>query len=299
MRGEQILDALEQVDEELLYEAQGFRGQRRKKSRWPLVSLAACLCLVVAGTVVAQLWRSPMESNGSVGEESHNQMETKLEHGSGGVYVPPLEANEGGNMVIEADVASFFTYQGRSYVACSRISDGSHLVGEKLGTSDGHVDEWTPESGYVEGSARGDFYAVNGYDPTHLLCMQDEEGIVTLYWNNNDITVKTGSDVLETVFHLSGQVVEAAIQGQTLEGGTEIAQLDGLHAWLEELCNTPAVSAEQANLTRKDIQGGLMLKKADGVTVHLVFYDGDYVKMEGLDAVCWQLDWTPIAQGKA
>lgn len=33
MRGEQILDALEQVDEELLYEAQGFRGQRRKKSR--------------------------------------------------------------------------------------------------------------------------------------------------------------------------------------------------------------------------------------------------------------------------
>lgn len=299
MRGEQILDALEQVDEELLYEAQGFRGQRRKKSRWPLVSLAACLCLVVAGTVVAQLWRSPMESNGSVGEESHNQMETKLEHGSGGVYVPPLEANEGGNMVTEADVASFFTYQGRSYVACSRISDGSHLVGKKLGTSDGHVDEWTLESGYMEDSARGDFYAVNGYDPTHLLCMQDEEGSVTLYWNNNDITVKTGSDVLETVFHLPGQVVEAAMQGQSMAGGRDIPHLDRLHAWLEELCNTPAVSAEEANLTRKDIHGDLILKKADGVTVHLVLYDGGYVQIEGLDPVCWQLDWTPVAQGKA
>ena len=299
MRGEQILDALEQVDEELLYEAQGFRCQRRKKSRWPLVSLAACLCLVVAGTMVAQLWRSPMESNGSVGEESHNQMKIELEHGNGGVYVPPLEANEGGNMVTEADVASFFTYQGRSYVACSRIPDGSHLVGEKLGTSDGHVDEWTPESGYVEDSARGDFYAVNGYDPTHLLCMQDEEGIVTLYWNNNDITVKTGSDVLETVFHLPGQVVEAAMQGQSMAGGRDIPHLDRLHAWLEELCNTPAVSAEEANLTSKDVYGDLILKKADGVTVHLVLYDGGYVQIEGLDPVCWQLDWTPVAQGKA
>ena len=129
--------------------------------------------------------------------------------------------------------------------------------------------------------------------------MQDEEGSVTLYWNNNDITVKTGSDVLETVFHLPGQVVEAAMQGQSMAAGRDIPHLDRLHAWLEELCNTPAVSAEEANLTSKDVYGDLILKKADGVTVHLVLYDGGYVQIEGLDPVCWQLDWTPVVQGKA
>lgn len=298
MRGEQILDALEQVDEELLYETQCVRQRRNKRWR-VLVPLAACLCLVMAGTVVAQPWRSLTPSKGLSNQKESNQIE--MENGSAGVYVPPLEVDVGADAAVEADMVGFFIYRGRSYVECSWIQNGSHLVGEKLGSSDGRIDEWTPGSGYVEGSgsAWGDFYAVNGYNPAHLLCMTGEDGAVTLYWNSNDITVKTGSDVLETVFHLSGQVVEAAVQGQSMAGGGDTAHLDRLHAWLEELCNTPAVSAEEANLTSKDVYGDLILKKADGVTVHLVLYDGGYVQIEGLDPVCWQLDWTPVAQGKA
>lgn len=297
MRGEQILDALEQVDEELLYEIQCVRQRRNKRWR-VLVPLAACLCLVMAGTVVAQPWRSLTPFKGLSNQEESNQIE--MENGSAGVYVPPLEVDVGADAAVEADMVGFFIYRGRSYVECSWIQNGSHLVGEKLGSSDGRIDEWTPGSGYVEGSgsAWGDFYAVNGYDPAHLLCMTGEDGAVTLYWNSNDITVNTGSDVLETVFHLPNQVTGATIQGTTMQGGTSIAHMDELNAWVGEMCHTPAVSADEANVTWADAQGHLYLKKEDGVVVHLMLYHGGYVKVAGLEQVCWQLDWTSIAQWK-
>lgn len=295
MRGEHILDALEQVDEEMLHEAQCMR-QRRKKARWPLVSLAACLCLVIAGTVVAQHWRSPTQSNGLSNKEESNQIE--MENGSAGVYVPPLDVDVGVDAVVEADMLSFFIHQGRIYVECSRTKNGAGLVGEKLGTSDGSIDECTPEISYVEGSgtAWGDFYAVNGYDPTHLLCMTKEDGIVVLYWNNNDITVQTGGDVLETVFHLSNQVTKATIQGPTMEGGTAISRLNDLNAWVEELCAAPA---QLDGDTAPQVQGYLYLENQDGVTVQLALCEGGKVGIDGLGDVSFQLDWTPIAQWKA
>ena len=296
MSGEQILDALERVDEELLYEAQCMR-QRRKKSRWPLVSLAACLCLVIAGIIVAQPWKNQEQVNGSSGAEKPNQVETEIENGSAGVYVPPLDMDVGAEAAVEADMLSFFIHQGRIYVECGQTQNGAGLVGEKLGTADGSIDEWTPESGYVEGSgtAWGDFYTVNGYDPTHLLCMTREDGTVVLYWNNNDITVQTGGDVLENVFHLSGQVTGATMQGPNMEECTTISSLNDLNDWVEKLCAAPA---QWDGDTAPQVQGYLYLENQDGVTVQLALCEGGKVGIDGLGDVSFQLDWTPIAQWK-
>ena len=295
MNGEQLLDALEQVDEELLVEAERVR-QRRKKALWPLIPLAACLCLVVAGAMIAQPWRSVPQSNSLPGKGESNQAET--EHGSVGVYVPPMEVPMEGDAQIEADMLSFFIYQGRLYVECSRAQNGADLVGEKLGTSNGRIDEWTPDSGYVEGSgtAWGDFYAVNGYDPSHLLCMTWEDGTVALYWNNNDIVVETAGDVLNEVFHMSGQVVKATMQGADVEAVTEISHLDGLNAWVEELCATPA---QWDGDSPSEVLGYLYLENQDGVTVQLALQEGGTVGMWGLGTVSFQLDWMPLTQWKA
>lgn len=291
MRGEPILDALEQVDEKFLYEAQGAR-QRRKKSKWPLVSLAACLCLVVAGVMMAQPWRSDPESNGLPGEVESNQTETGNE--SAGVYIPPMEVPMGGDAQIEADLLSFFIHQGRIYVECSRTQNGAGLVGEKLGTSNGGIDEWTPDSSYVEGSgtAWGDFYAVNGYDPAHLLCMTWEDGTVALYWNNNDITVQTGGDVLDEVFHMSGQVVKATMRDA--DGGiTAISSLDDLNTWVEALCAAPA---QWDGDSASEVLGYLYLENQDGMTVELALHEGGKVGIYGLGDVSFQIDWTSLTQ---
>lgn len=295
MRGEPILDALEQVDETFLYETQCAR-QRRKHRKWPLVSLAACLCLVVAGLLVALPWRSVTESNGWTGAGETNQMEG--ESGSAGIYVPPLEVEANADAAVEADMLSFFIYQGRIYVECSRTQNGAGLVGEKLGTSDGRIDEWTPDSGYVEGSgtAWGDFYAVNGYDPSHLLCMTWEDGTVALYWNNNDITVQTGGDVLDEVFHMSGQVVKATMQGNDVEDRAEISRLDDLNTWVEELCAAPA---QWDGDSRSEVLGYLYLENQDGVTVELALCEGGKVGIYGLGELSFRLDWMPLTQWKA
>lgn len=294
MNGEQLLDALEQVDEKLLYETQCAR-QRRRKRKWPLVSLAACLCLVVAGAIIAQPWRSVTQSNSWAGGGETNQMEG--ESGSAGIYVPPLEVETNVDAAVEADMLSFFIYQGRLYVECSRAQNGAGLVGEKLGTSNGRIDEWTPDCGYVEGSgtAWGDFYAVNGYDPAHLLCMTWEDGTVALYWNNNDITVQTGGDVLEEVFHMSGQVVKATMQGADVEDRAEISRLEDLNAWVEELCAAPALWDGDSP---SEVLGYLYLENQDGVTVELALHEGGKVGIYGLGEVSFQLDWMPLTQWK-
>lgn len=294
MNGEQMLDALEQVDEELLVEAERVR-QKRKKARWPFIPLAACLCLVVAGAMIIQPWRSVTQSNSWSGGGETNQMEG--ESGSTGIYVPPLEVEVNGDAAVEADMLSFFIYQGRLYVECSRTQNGAGLVGEKLGTSDGRIDEWTPDSGYVEGSgtAWGDFYAVNGYDPTHLLCMTWEDGTVALYWHNNDITVQTGGDILDEVFHMSGQVVKATMQGADVEAVASLSHLDDLNVWVQELCAAPA---QWDGDSPSEVLGYLYLENQDGVTVELALCEGGKIRMYGLGEVSFQLDWMPLTQWK-
>lgn len=295
MNGEQLLDALEQVDEELLVEADRVR-QRRKKTRWPLISLAACLCMVMAGFMIAQPWRSVPQSNGLPDKAESNQME--MGNVSAGVYVPPLEVEAGADAAVEADLLSFFIYQGRLYVECSRAQNGAGLVGEKLGTSNGRIDEWTPDSGYVEGSgtAWGDFYAVNGYDPAHLLCMTWEDGTVALYWNNNDIMVETAGDVLDEVFHMSGQVVKATMQGADVEAVASLSHLDDLNVWVQELCATPA---QWDGDSPSEVLGYLYLENQDGVTVELALQEGGKVGIYGLGEVSFQLDWMPLTHWKA
>ena len=60
-----------------------------------------------------------------------------------------------------------------------------------MGTATGLIDEWTPKEGYVElaGSVSGDFYTVNGFDPTFLLCMKEDGDAIQLFVCNSGITL--------------------------------------------------------------------------------------------------------------
>ena len=294
MKGEQLLHALGEVDEDYLAQVEELRRIPPKKKRHTWVPMAACLCLVAG--VAAWALRGGMGMPSKEGDQTNSNGITESTQG---IYVPPLEV-ELPQVQTEAtiDMIGFFIYQGRLYAQMDVVEQGQNLVGEQLGESSGTIDEWTPEDQYLEGtgSIGGPFYEVKGYDSRYLLCMIYDYG-VGLFWNNCDITVSTGADVLEEVFHLSDGIAQAEFQGESdFQGETgrtaSITRLEQLETWVNALSQAPALSSAETDVGQ--CSGHLYLTKADEVTVHLRLMEHGYVQMAELPEVCWQMEWQSI-----
>lgn len=288
MKGEQLLHALGEVDEEYLAQVDELRRIPPKKKRHTWIPMAACLCLVAG--VAAWALRGGMGMPTKEGSQANSN---GMSGSAQGVYVPPLEVEHE-----SADMTGFFIYQGRIYSQGGMVQEGQKLVGAQLGESSGTIDEWTSENQYLEGtgSIGGPFYEVKGYDPQHLLCMVYDYG-VELFWNNCDITVSTGADVLEEVFRLSDGIARAEFQKEVDVQGenrhtTPITQLEELEAWVDALSQAPALSSAETDMGQ--CLGHLDLTKADGVTVHLRLMGNGYVQVAELPEVCWQMEWQSI-----
>lgn len=294
MKGERLLHALGEVDEDYLAQVDKLRRIPAKKKRHTWIPLAACLCLVAG--VAAWALRGGMGLPGKEGDQANSNGITESTQG---IYVPPLEV-ELSQAQPEAmiDMIGFFIYQGRLYAQMDVVEQGQDLVGEQLGESSGTIDEWTSEDQYLEGtgSVGGPFYEVKGYDPKYMLCMVYDYG-VELFWNNCDITVSTGGDVLEEVFRLSDGIARAEFQSESdvqKDTGhmTTITRLNQLAAWVNALDQAPALASTETDMGQ--CLGHLYLTKADGVTVHLRLMGKDYVQVAELPDVCWQMEWKSI-----
>ena len=294
MKGERLLHALGEVDEDYLAQVDKLRRIPAKKKRHTWIPLAACLCLVAG--VAAWALRGGMGLPGKEGDQANSNGITESTQG---VYVPPLKV-ELSQAQPEAmiDMIGFFIYQGRLYAQMDVVEQGQDLVGEQLGESSGTIDEWTSEDQYLEGtgSVGGPFYEVKGYDPKYMLCMVYDYG-VELFWNNCDITVSTGGDVLEEVFRLSDGIARAEFQSESdvqKDTGhmTTITRLNQLAAWVNALDQAPALASTETDMGQ--CLGHLYLTKADGVTVHLRLMEHGYVQVAELPEVCWQMEWKSI-----
>ena len=294
MKGERLLHALGEVDEDYLAQVDKLRRIPAKKKRHTWIPLAACLCLVAG--VAAWALRGGMGLPGKEGDQANSNGITESTQG---IYVPPLEV-ELSQAQPEAmiDMIGFFIYQGRLYAQMDVVEQGQDLVGEQLGESSGTIDEWTSEDQYLEGtgSVGGPFYEVKGYDPKYMLCMVYDYG-VELFWNNCDITVSTGGDVLEEVFRLSDGIARAEFQSESdvqKDTGhmTTITPLNQLAAWVNALDQAPALASTETDMGQ--CLGHLYLTKADGVTVHLRLMEHGYVQVAELPEVCWQMEWKSI-----
>lgn len=294
MKGERLLHALGEVDEDYLAQVDKLRRIPAKKKRHTWIPLAACLCLVAG--VAAWALRGGMGLPGKEGDQANSNGITESTQG---IYVPPLEVElSQAQPETMIDMSGFFIYQGRLYAQMDVVEQGQDLVGEQLGESSGTIDEWTSEDQYLEGtgSIGGPFYEVKGYDPKYLLCMVYDYG-VELFWNNCDITVSTGGDVLEEVFRLSDGIARAEFQSESdvqKDTGhmTTITRLNQLAAWVNALDQAPALASTETDMGQ--CLGHLYLTKADGVTVHLRLMGKDYVQVAELPDVCWQMEWKSI-----
>lgn len=288
MKQEQLLDALAAVDDEILEEVNARRQQKKPRRLGKWAALAACL-LVAAGIF---LWRAMPEAG---------QEQTGLLQGEDGVTIPPMEISLAAGQT--ADMVGFFIYQGHCYVQNEWIYGGDALVGEYLGTATGLIDEWTPREGYVElaGSVRGDFYTVNGYDPSFMLCMPFDDGQVSTYVCNTGITLKYGRELFEDRLHLSEYFTSVSWETRDswFASRGEVHPLTGeeeaLAAFLQALNEgefqiSSEVSRKEGQTDLTDLEEyHLYFAMENGTTVHLRLYQGGYVCYQGLMEVCVQV----------
>lgn len=289
-QSERLFSSLTDVDARFIEEAQ---TPVRSRKTYPFIkwgALAACLCLVVGGALMwNNLREQPAVDGGPVAVPGE------------GVVIPPVQVDLSADTA--ASMVPFFIYQGRCYTQYERLEKGAPLVGEYLGTATGLIDEWTPESGYVElaGSVQGDFYAVNGYDPAFMLCMRQGEEIA-LYICNNGITLQEGADLYEDRLHLTENYSAVTYESRDswYHSSGEIQPLDAaensvladfvtaLNAAEFMASSDVPLDAGEDSLADRELYH-LYFELADGMTVHLRLCAGGYVRFEGILDVCVQI----------
>ena len=281
MNREQLMDALGQLDDSLLEEVDQLR-QAKPVSRRPLLrlGLAACLCLAIGAAILAfpHLGTPPSDSNstGSSGSGANSGS-------SSGIYIPPASVPEQ-EPGISSDMSALFIYQGRCYVELSHTLPSQALLGSPLGSCTGSIDEWTQADGYTEGSGTisGTFYSLQGYDPTHLLGIPLETGEVQVFWNNNDLTLTQGREILSEMFHLDQDL--SGIDVSQWDSSTSVPLTDT--TCLDDLM-TASFQPWNA-LNQPDYR--LTLHTSQGLRLDLSLYEGGYVTVEGLPSAALQLD---------
>ena len=169
----------------------------------------------------------------------------------------------------------------------------------------GLIDEWTKKDGYVDlaGSISGDFYTVKGYDPTFMLCMKCENGLVSTFVNDNDMILCTGADLFEDRLHLTGNY--EAVKYQTREDWqrstgiicqVEETALEVVEQFVDAVNKAPFLLTEdvpleegERNLYDREIYH-MFFELKNGMTVHIRLFEGGYVRFHGLIPACVKVE---------
>lgn len=268
MRKENISDALNMLSDNIIEETDKIRtNSKPKRSRkWPIAA-AACICLIVAGVLAGRIFSDRAD----------------------GVTIPKREVSLSAEQ--SADMLGFFIYQGNCYVEYDRIYDDADIIGKRLGTATGLIDEWTPQDGYVElaGSAKGDFYEVKGYDPSFMLCMKHDDGSIFLFVRDSGLTLKYGSELYTDRLHIAGNYASVQYESHDswFNSRHELYQLNASDDLIRDLIDGLNAAEfvpydETENIYSETASYHLYFKMQDGTTVHLLLWKDGYVIYQGL-----------------
>ena len=289
MRAENMLHAMDMIDDEVIQEAKS-GGKRRGKGwvRW--CAAAACLGVIAAG---AYMWGQSADAP----EEGKSGVIVSEE----GVTISPAKVSLAADE--KADMLAFFIYQGRCYVQYETVDGDADNIGEHLGTATGMIDEWTEKDGYVElaGSVKGDFYAVKGYDPSFMLCMRLDNGDIWTYICGTGITLKYGSELYEDRLRLTGNYTAVRFESRASWDYSldEIYELNDADAAVDNFIKALNAAAfmptediplaeGQSSVYETEIYHLYFLME-NGMTVHLRLFEGGYVSFAALSNVCVQI----------
>ncbi len=290
MNNNTIIDAVCNIDGDLIEKyfktEEKLQKEKTKKTVWLKWSaVAACLCLLMAGILIWRQVTAPQTYSGGIIYDEN------------GVTIPKMDVSLSSNQSM--DVIGFFIYNGKSYVAGGCFYGNNDIVGEKLGTATGLIDEWTPKDGYVDfaGSVYGDIYTLKGYDPSFMLCIPFSDGF-NLYICNTDITLKYGSELYEDRLHLSDNYISLTYETRDswyyskderyeIDDCKQPAVTDFIKALNEaEFMPFEAVTETTDSADYYKEIYHVYFNMSDGTEIHLRIHGNGYVQYRGFLSIC-------------
>ena len=339
MKNEKLLNAIGNIDDDIIHAAApGVRSaQKRPWVKWR--ALAACLCLIVTTVLYFGLPTNlpgPVIDNNDSQNNPSNPNTDKVvptdpsqpavvDNGYAlfipAIELPEIKPQEG--IAVEMDMVGLIVYRGRIYTQAESFYENERaeiaeaLLGERLGTAKGNIDECSTQDEYATefaSTAQGDVYTVNGYSPDFRLAtkwtyIEDDGSTITnigFFENLNGIYLSTGKDLFEDRLNLTENWESATYQSHASWNNTlgEFRELSGvteqdITAFFEtlyasEFINTYETdqdiydknevdpkSAEIATASSSS-QKHLYFHMNDGTTVELRLMDGGYVGYQHL-----------------
>ncbi|WP_139311085.1 hypothetical protein [Paenisporosarcina indica] len=195
-----------------------------------------------------------------------------------------------------ADMIGLIVYNGKIYTQTSSeidAEDANALLGVKLGTTKGTIDEWSEQDAYDEEFAstigKSDIYSVVGYDKDfRIMAYEESDGVdnSVFYESLNGITVNSGEDVLGKL-NMVGNVSTAQYRifsdwDNNMDNYHSISDMNSVNSFIAKLNEAKpflrGINSEPINDSRNDEDfRELTIRLNDGSKVSLILLKGGYI----------------------
>lgn len=239
MKNDYLLESLNSVDDQIVEQAADYRPARKRIAAWLIPAAAVFALALVLALVIGKVGHRDGEQTANEGgpvgtapvetHTAYGPASIQLLHSSGGFdsnivlsYKRDVAAARGEevDLTYQYDVPDntqvewvpFFKYDGRLYWSAFGELDQAAYLGERVLTVKEVYHRLPSEYNDGEGVFRGEVYAVNGFDPSFMLCRKNPyyEGELVVYICDNGYSVAYGADVIEERFHV-GERLESII----------------------------------------------------------------------------------------
>ncbi|WP_059170622.1 hypothetical protein [Bacillus sp. FJAT-27445] len=222
-----------------------------------------------------------------------NSQNTPVVMEDGGVKIPAIQLPKEN---VKADMIGLIVYNGKIYTQTRTEIDAENaksIVGEKLGTTKGNIDEWSKQEAYDEEFASTigivDVYSVEGYDRDFRIMTYGEwdgKPYAEFYENLNGITINSGNDVFGKL-KMVGNATTAKYRtfsdwDNNVDNFYIIADMKALNDFVEELNKTKPFPREGnsdpiSNSRNNEEFKELTIQLNDGTKVSLTLLKENYI----------------------
>lgn len=225
----------------------------------------------------------------------------------GSVEIPALQLPDE-NMTSSASMIGLIVYNGKVYTETRTEIDpdaSKDILGEKLGTTKGTIDEWSKQEVYDEEFAStvgiADVYSVKGYDKDfRIMTFEEQNGKIhaEFFENLTGVTINNGKDIFGKL-NMEGNISSAHYRtfsdwNNEIDNYQPITDMETLNTFVVELNNTKPIPRGQnsdpiSNSRSDEKYRELSIKLNDGSTVRLTLlkegniyygYMGVYFEMD-------------------
>ena len=280
-----------------------------------ILPLVASFVFIVGIILVYSLWPKSFSNNDLPGKnlvdnsntvnntenpgiiEHQNPKSTEAVTPENGFLIPAIELPKKKSNV-DFDMIGLFVYNGKIYTQTTTSIDfdsAQKLLGNKLGTTKGSIDEWSTQDEYAKEFAssigKEDVYTVTGYDKefrlmTYIIVKDGISGPykeAQFYECLNGITIQDGKDIFGKL-NLEGNVETACYRRYNdwyngIENFHEIDDVELYNEFVKELNNTAPYAPESIEEFRRNQNSHkeLIFKLKDGSRVSMAIFKDGYI----------------------